>query len=59
MTGSAGKPTCLAPILAGLAVVILLGRVYPWGSVIILRPLLRTSPGLGRWWALSAWPGSS
>jgi hypothetical protein len=30
------------PILAGLAVVILLGLVYPWGNVIILRPLLRT-----------------
>ena len=30
------------PILAGLAVVILLGLVYPWGKVAILRPLLRT-----------------
>jgi hypothetical protein len=30
------------PILAGLAVVILLGLVYPWGNVVILRPLLRT-----------------
>jgi hypothetical protein len=30
------------PILAGLAVVILLGLVYPWGNVAILRPLLRT-----------------
>lgn len=29
------------PILAGLAVVILLGLVYPWGNVRILRPLLR------------------
>ena len=29
------------PVLAGLAVVILLGLVYPWGSVAILRPLLR------------------
>ena len=29
------------PILAGLAVVILLGLVYPWGNVIIVRPLLR------------------
>ena len=29
------------PILAGLAVVILLGLVYPWGNVVILRPLLR------------------
>lgn len=30
------------PILAGLAVVILLGLVYPWGNAVILRPLLRT-----------------
>ena len=30
------------PILAGLAVVILLGLVYPWGNVRILHPLLRT-----------------
>jgi hypothetical protein len=30
------------PILAGLAVVILLGLVYPWGNVTILRPVLRT-----------------
>jgi hypothetical protein len=30
------------PILAGLAVVILLGLVYPWGNVRIVRPLLRT-----------------
>ena len=30
------------PILAGLAMVILLGLVYPWGNVMILRPLLRT-----------------
>jgi hypothetical protein len=29
------------PILAGLAVVILLGVVFPWGSVPIVRPLLR------------------
>ena len=29
------------PILAGLAVVILLGLVYPWGNVKIVRPLLR------------------
>lgn len=29
------------PILAGLAVVILLGLVYPWGNVVIVRPLLR------------------
>ena len=29
------------PILAGLAVVILLGLVYPWGNAAILRPLLR------------------
>jgi hypothetical protein len=29
------------PILAGLAVVILLGLVYPWGNVAIVRPLLR------------------
>jgi hypothetical protein len=28
-------------ILAGLAVVILLGLVYPWGNVRILRPVLR------------------
>jgi hypothetical protein len=30
------------PILAGLAVVILLGLVSPWGNVMIVRPLLRT-----------------
>lgn len=30
------------PILAGVAVVILLGLVYPWGNVAIVRPLLRT-----------------
>ena len=36
------------PILAGLAVVILLGLVYPWGNVIIVRPLLR----------ILAWAGS-
>jgi hypothetical protein len=29
------------PILAGLAVVILLGLVSPWGNVAIVRPLLR------------------
>lgn len=29
------------PILAGVAAVILLGLVYPWGNVRILRPLLR------------------
>jgi hypothetical protein len=29
------------PILAGLAVVILLGLVYPWGNAVVLRPLLR------------------
>ena len=29
------------PILAGLAVVILLGLVYPWGNAPIVRPLLR------------------
>jgi hypothetical protein len=29
------------PILAVLAVVILLGLVYPWGNVAALRPLLR------------------
>jgi hypothetical protein len=29
------------PILAGLAVVILLGLVYPRGNVVIVRPLLR------------------
>jgi hypothetical protein len=29
------------PVLAGLAVVILLGLVYPWGNVAIGRPLLR------------------
>jgi hypothetical protein len=29
------------PFLAGLAVVILLGLVYPWGNVKIVRPLLR------------------
>jgi hypothetical protein len=36
------------PILAGLAVVILLGLVYPRGSVAIVRPLLR----------VLAWAGS-
>jgi hypothetical protein len=30
------------PILAGLAIVILLGLIYPWGNRPILRPLLRT-----------------
>ena len=30
------------PILVGLAVVILLGLVYPWGNARFLRPLLRT-----------------
>jgi hypothetical protein len=30
------------PILAGLAVVILLGLVYPWGNMRLVRPLLRT-----------------
>ena len=30
------------PILAGVAVVILLGLVYPWGNRAVLRPLLRT-----------------
>jgi hypothetical protein len=30
------------PILVGLAVVILLGLVYPWGNMRFLRPLLRT-----------------
>ncbi len=29
------------PLLAGLAVVILLGLVYPWGNVKVVRPLLR------------------
>jgi hypothetical protein len=29
------------PVLAGLAVVILLGLVYAWGNVAIVRPLLR------------------
>ena len=29
------------PILAGLAVVVLLGLVCPWGNVMIVRPLLR------------------
>jgi hypothetical protein len=29
------------PILAGLAVVILLGLVSPWGNAVFLRPLLR------------------
>jgi hypothetical protein len=35
-------------ILAGLAVLILLGLVYPWGNVMIVRPLLR----------ILAWAGS-
>jgi len=35
-------------ILAGLAVVILLGLVYPWGNVMIVRPLPRALA-----WALS------
>jgi hypothetical protein len=30
------------PILAGLAIVVLLGLVYPWGNRRILRPLIRT-----------------
>ena len=29
------------PILAGLAIVILLGLIYPWGDRPILRPVLR------------------
>ncbi len=36
------------PILAGLAIVILLGLIYPWGNRPILRPLLRASPGPDR-----------
>ena len=40
------------PILAGLAVVILLGLVYPWGNVAILRPLLRTLAWAGSLLAL-------
>ena len=34
-------------ILAGLAIVILLGLVYPWGNRPILRPLLRTCAWAG------------
>jgi len=33
--------------LAGLAVVILLGVVYPWGNGKVLRPLLRTLAWVG------------
>jgi len=39
-------------ILAGLAVVILLGLVYAWGNVRILRPLLRTLAWAGSLLAL-------
>jgi hypothetical protein len=35
------------PILAGLAIVILLGLIYPWGRKPILRPLLRTLASAG------------
>jgi hypothetical protein len=35
------------PILAGLAAVILLGLVYPWGNVVIVRPLLRALAWVG------------
>jgi hypothetical protein len=41
-------------ILAGLAIVILLGLIYPWGNRSILRPLLRT---LGWAGSLMAVPG--
>jgi hypothetical protein len=44
------------PILAGLAVVILLGLVYPWGNVTILRPLLRALAWAG---SLVAVPGAA
>jgi hypothetical protein len=30
------------PVLGGLAVVVLVGLVCPWGNAVILRPLLRT-----------------
>lgn len=45
-------------ILAGLAVVILPGLVYPWGNVAIVRAVLRAL-GPGRWSPWPAWPGSS
>jgi hypothetical protein len=41
------------PILAGLAVVILLGLVYPWGNVPIVRPLLRALAWAGSLMALA------
>jgi hypothetical protein len=47
------------PILAGLAIVILLGLVYPWGNRPILRPLLRTLGWAGALMAVLAWPASS
>lgn len=41
------------PVLAGIAVVILLGLVYPWGQRPIVRPLLRTLAWAGT--AVAVW----
>lgn len=41
------------PILAGVAVVILLGLVYPWGNVAVVRPLLRVLAWAGSLLALA------
>jgi hypothetical protein len=35
------------PILAGVAIVVLLALVYPWGDRAILRPLIRTCAWVG------------
>ena len=45
------------PILAGVAVVILLGLVYPWGNVRILRPLLRALAWAGSLMAVAGVAG--
>jgi hypothetical protein len=58
LTASTGVPRFFdywgTPVLAGLAVVVLLGLVYPWGEIAILRPLLRTLAWAG---SLVAVPG--
>ena len=51
LTATTGVPRFFdywgTPILAGLAVVILLGLVYPWGNAVFLRRLQKR-PGLVR-----------
>jgi hypothetical protein len=44
------------PLLAGLAVVILLGLVYPWGNVKIVRPVLRALAWAGT--LIAVWGGA-